>query len=49
MNYEVATFRTIQLPRDIEHFEKELTRQYTLNLMEKQKTKDMDDSGMTGF
>ncbi len=45
MNYEVATFRTIQLPRDIEQFEKEITRIYTLNLLEKQKTRELDDTG----
>ena len=39
----ITTFRTVQLPRDIDLFEKELVRQYTLNLLEKQKTKESQD------
>ena len=39
----VTTFRTVQLPRDIEQFETELVRQYTLHLLEKQKSKDAQD------
>ncbi len=45
MEYEVDTFRTLQLPRDIENFENELTRQYTMNLIEKQKNREVDDTG----
>jgi hypothetical protein len=40
----VSTFRTVQLPRDIDLFEKELVRQYTLNLLEKQKTKESQET-----
>ncbi len=39
----VSTFRSVQLPRDIEKFETELVRQYTLHMLEKQKTKDSQD------
>jgi hypothetical protein len=36
--YQVSTFRTVQLPRDVDSFEDELIRQYTIHLKEKQKT-----------
>lgn len=41
--FHVSTFRCVQLPRDIDDYETELVRQYTLYLSEKQKTKDAQE------
>lgn len=41
---EVASFRTVALPRDMENYKNELEKQYLAKLLEKQKGQDNQEN-----
>ena len=42
--YEVASFRTVALPKDMEKYKKELEEQYLTKLLEKQKNENQQEN-----